>query len=194
MEPTFKAGQKIFASSLLHTRLNDVVSYKADPSPYDTVRESYISIGRIVGVAGDKIAIKKGSLYRNDARVDDTLALCYSFSLKNEALSFSPSSYDLKHKIFSFPGRPSILNFSYHELQHYGISGKCSRNYETPNGMIQPALFGSDADNQWSNDEFGPITIPPGKLFLMGDNRSNSADSRVRGPVAEERIIAKIIY
>ena len=30
-----------------------------------------------------------------------------------------------------------------------------------------------------SEDNFGPVTVPPGHLWLMGDNRDDSADSRV---------------
>jgi signal peptidase I len=40
---------------------------------------------------------------------------------------------------------------------------------------------------------FGPIRVPRGMVFVLGDNRSNSVDSRKFGPVPESRIKGRVL-
>jgi len=42
----------------------------------------------------------------------------------------------------------------------------------------------------WRGD-LTEITIPPGSYFVMGDNRNNSLDSRIFGPIDEDLIVGK---
>jgi signal peptidase I len=42
--------------------------------------------------------------------------------------------------------------------------------------------------------DFPPVKVPNGKYFVLGDNRSESADSRILGLVSEEDIIGRASF
>ena len=41
--------------------------------------------------------------------------------------------------------------------------------------------------------DFAAVTVPEGRLWVMGDNRSNSADSRVFGPIRESTVVGRVV-
>jgi signal peptidase I len=67
----------------------------------------------------------------------------------------------------------------------------CTNNNVTVNGqeLHEPYVFFTNPEVP--QDEFVPVTVPPGEYFLMGDHRDNSGDSRYAGTVPEEKIIGR---
>lgn len=55
---------------------------------------------------------------------------------------------------------------------------------------LDPAVFENPAS---SRDSFGPIVVPPGQLFMMGDNRDFSMDSRFWGFLDMQKVKGKAV-
>jgi signal peptidase I len=65
-------------------------------------------------------------------------------------------------------------------------------NWQTKVGL-KSSRFGA-APAQPSHDNWGPLVVPPRKLFMMGDSRYNSKDSRYWGFVPRENVRGKPLF
>lgn len=71
-----------------------------------------------------------------------------------------------------------------HAVRYYKITRPTGQIYTIRNYAEKPG------------DYYGPITVPPGQFFMMGDNRDNSQDSRYWDCLPRENVVgqALIIY
>ena len=69
------------------------------------------------------------------------------------------------------------------------ISASGGRVYIDGERLVEPYL-----PKGMFTTSFGPLTVPSGHIWVMGDNRTDSEDSRVFGPVPVRTVVGRAIW
>lgn len=186
-EPNIPLGSRSLVSNLVSPKSGDFVCYNFD----DKYSGKHIRVHRLIGFEGDKIEIKEGIVYVNDKNFDTDLNLLhyYQFSKINleEVYEVIPDY------AFSYLEKVDTINLKI-VLEDYKIPNlkfqitKVIENKE----FIDPEIQ-SIYNKGWNKDNFGPIVIPKNKVFILGDNRDATFDSRNVGFIDIEEIVGVVI-
>ncbi len=195
-EPNVKMGDKIYVSNIkdpvpynfvvITSNYGDSINMVSMPDFDPGFRYFY----RLCAIPGDVIEMKNGVLFVNTKNFDEKINLNNQYMISSaesdlidpedmEAMELSGGAYPIS-KDFTLVTFDSVL------IKKYSSTIKPAPFImaHSENGPFK----WNNKSEQWTPDNFGPLKIPTGCYFVLGDNRHNALDSRYIGFVKKENI------
>lgn len=183
--PALEPDDRIVVSTLVSPERYDLIVFRI----FDSLlmdRTHYVF--RLCGMPGDTVQIRNGDLYVNGKFPDKKFDLCLPYFVAADKVPMVTSIVDLYPDDVSFiqgPDKAEVL-LSYKDcetLRKNNISFKRIIAPRDEKNELIARKYGKD----WNHDHFGPLVIPAGRYFVLGDNRTRANDSRYMGliPVSD---------
>lgn len=122
---------------------------------------------------GDRVFVNKLSYRLHDPNRGDVVVL-HQIS--------GAAERDLIKRVIALPGETIEMTNCEIRITESGASG--SRVLDEP-------YLDLDVISSTCGGDFEPVTVPEEHVFVMGDNRSGSQDSRSLGPIAESDLVGR---
>jgi signal peptidase I len=183
-EPNIKAGSRILASNLVTPENGDFVTLK--------LNDTLTVVHRLCAQENDKLEIKDGILYVNDKNADAQLNLMHRYKISSKAFA--------EHQVHTLLPAHIMVQMEDNDTVYVYLNRELARKLQVESTMITAKKGEADDyikrtyHKDWNKDNFGPITVPAGKVFVLGDNRDNAEDSRYIGFIDKSKISGTIIY
>ena len=185
-EPSIALNSHMLSTNLKKAKNNDFIVYNFD----DEYAGKHKRIHRLVAQEGDVLKIIHGTLFVNNINIDQDLTLSHIYRLPKEkfdSLDFTDSVLEQsriltnRNEVLVYLDDNFVKLHNLSEYRFYDTNKKDAEIYATYN-------------EEWTKDNFGPIVIPKGKTFVLGDNRENSHDSRYTGFIDKKEVTGVLIY
>lgn len=186
-EPNLKLGSRIFLSNVVSPKIGNFVSYNYE----DNISGKQTRIHRICGMENDTLEIVNGVVFLNKVNIDSGIDHIHSYKIAEKFYKEIKLAESISDDFFAFKvDESNVICY---------ISDLVAEKYKvTPYRQIEEKgkaneYIKSIYKNNWNKDNFGPFVIPKGKIFLIGDNRDNSEDSRFIGLIDKSSVLAVLI-
>lgn len=100
---------------------------------------------------------------------------------------------EMRNKVIIVNGQPATYARIGLELEPLADGGIDALHLDERIGRDEHIVQWLGASRGSSNDNFGPLVIPPDRFLMLGDNRDNSADFRYFGLVPRELLIGRAV-